>query len=144
MAEQPETSGPEQQSTSGGGMSGGLAIISFAAATLAMIVTWPLRVLTSDKALNGFFKQGLHELGNTFGQMSPDSNTVHPEPGGIWNPLQSDIAGDDKPFKHFYSSDHAIHSPGNRPPSPGEIARSNPTYDSGQSKGHEQDNGLEP
>jgi hypothetical protein len=125
---------------SGGVVSGSMKLITTWAATLAAIVLAPLRFLTSDKALNGFFRQGVHELGNTFGQMSPDSNTVHPEPGGLWNPLQSDLAGDRKPFKHFYGSDHAIHTPGNRSHSSG-IANDNRTYDPGQA--NEQDHGHE-
>jgi hypothetical protein len=125
----------------GGALAGSMKILVTSAATLAAIVTWPLRLLTGDKALNGFFRQGIHELGNTFGQMSPDSNTVHTPPGGIWNPLQSDIAGDRKPYGYFYGSDHTVHPPGHRPLKPSEIARNDRPYDPGQH--NEQDHGHE-
>jgi hypothetical protein len=88
-------------------------------------------------------RQGIHELGNTFGQMSPDSNTVN-EVGNIWSPTQGEIAASSKPSKNFYGMDHTIHSPGNRPVRPSEIGRNGGTYDPRQSPGKQQDNGLEP
>ena len=44
-------------------------------ATMARWVTAPLRFLVNDRHCNAAFRQGIHELGNTFGQMLPDSNT---------------------------------------------------------------------
>jgi hypothetical protein len=88
-------------------------------------------------------RQGIHELGNTFGQMSPDSNTVN-EVGNIWSPTQGEIAASSKPSKNFYGMDHTVHSPGNRPIRPSEIGKNGRTYDPRQSPGKQQDNGLEP
>jgi hypothetical protein len=110
---------PEQ---SGGGLLGGLKILTFVASTMARWVTAPLRFLVNDRHLAAAFRQGVHELGNTFGQMLPDSNTTR-EVGNIWSPTQGEIAG-------------------SRPIRPSEIARSNRPYDPGLSKGKE--HGLEP
>lgn len=109
---------PEQA----GGLSGGLKILTFAAAKMAWWVTAPIRVIINDRHLAAAFRQGIHELGNFLGQMLPDSNTTR-EVGNIWSPTQGEIAGA-------------------RPIRPSEIARSNRPYDPGLSKGKE--HGLEP
>ncbi len=43
---------------------------------MAWLVTAPLRFVANDRHLGAAFRQGVHELGNTFGQMLPDSNTT--------------------------------------------------------------------
>jgi hypothetical protein len=140
-----------EQKKTGDGVSGGLRIITYAAAALAEIIARPLRAIMRDGTLAAAWRQGLHELGNTFGQMSPDSNSVQ-EPGTIWNPTQGEIAADRKPYKHFYGSQHSLHTPGmgtghdrsnDASRSPSEIAKDDRTYrPPGQS--NEQGNELEP
>jgi hypothetical protein len=111
-----------------GGVSDGMGIIVFAATSLAMAITWPLRAMSRSEALGNWWRQGLHELGNTFGQMLPDSNTAHGSEN-IWSPKQSDMATDRKPYKHFYGSQHAVYTPGmGGPASPSEVAKNNRTY----------------
>jgi hypothetical protein len=137
MAEQKRASGSNAAS-------GGLSIIVASAAAMAVIVTWPIRALLRDGTLAAAWRQGLKELGNTFGQMLPDSNTVQQEPGSVWSPTQGEIAASRNPSKTFYGMDHTIHSPRNRASGIGDVTRNAQTYDPGQSKGKEQGNGLEP
>ena len=85
---------------------------------MAKLVTAPLRWIVNDRHLAAAFRQGVHELGNTFGQMLPDSQTTR-EVGNIWSPTQGEIAG-------------------NRPMRPSQIAASNRPYVPPPAKGMEQ------
>jgi hypothetical protein len=57
------------------------------------LLTGVYDALFRDGALAAAGRQGLKELGDAFGVMTPESIQVS-EPGAVWNPLYSDIAAD--------------------------------------------------
>ena len=77
----------------------------------------------SDGYIAAAGRQGIHELGNAFGQMWPD-HIAEREPGAIFSPTQGEIAADRK-----------------EQPSPGEIARDDRPYQPEQAGGNEQEMG---
>ena len=82
-------------------------------AAVTNALTGAYNAVMRDGTIAAFFRQGVKELGEAFGQMLPDSIQVS-EPGSVWNPLYSDIAADKRQMQEL---------PGVSLPSPSDIGR---------------------
>jgi hypothetical protein len=111
-----------------GGASGGMGILTNAAATMASIFTWAYQAVMRDGHVAAVTRQGADELGQAL-KAFPDSVQQPHEPGTLWNPTQGEVAADrsqSRQFRSTYGSSAARsndHSPGR-----GEIARDDRPY----------------